>query len=113
MPSPQARSPIQAIRGRLFWFDADPEDAGDAAAHFIEDGMLTIAGGHIVAVGEAPALLKTLPASAPVADHRGKLVMPGFIDPHLHFPQTQVIASYGAKLLDWLNTYTFPEELKY
>jgi len=113
MPSSQAPSPTQAIRGRLFWFDADPEEAGDAAAHMIEDGLLTIAEGHVVAVGEASALLKTLPADASVADHRGNLVMPGFIDPHLHFPQTQVIASYGAKLLDWLNAYTFPEELKY
>jgi len=113
MPISQASRPTGAIRGRLFWFDADPEDAGDAAAHYVEDGLLTIAGGHVVAAGEASALLKTLPADARIADHRGKLVMPGFIDPHLHFPQTQVIASYGAKLLDWLNTYTFPEEMKF
>ena len=113
MPSSQAPSPIQAIRGRLFWFDADPEAAGEGAARMIEDGLLTIAHGHVVAVGEASQLLKTLPADALVADHRGKLVMPGFVDPHLHFPQTHVIASYGAKLLDWLNAYTFPEELKY
>ena len=113
MPISQAPQPTAAIRGRLFWFEADPEVAGDAAAHYVEDGLLTIAGGHVVAAGDASALLKTLSAEARIADHRGKLVMPGFIDPHLHFPQTQVIASYGAKLLDWLNTYTFPEEMKY
>ncbi|TIM94707.1 MAG: guanine deaminase, partial [Mesorhizobium sp.] len=46
-------------------------------------------------------------------DHRPHLLLPGFIDPHAHFPQMQVIASYGAELLDWLNTYTFPEETKF
>ena len=65
MPISQAPQPTAAIRGRLFWFDADPEDAGDAAARYVEDGLLTIAGGHVAAVGEASALLKTLPADAP------------------------------------------------
>jgi guanine deaminase len=46
-------------------------------------------------------------------DHRPHLLLPGFIDAHMHFPQMQVIASYGAELLDWLNTYTFPEEKKF
>ena len=43
-------------------------------------------------------------------DHRGRLVLPGFIDSHVHSPQLDVIASYGTELLDWLNTYTFPAE---
>ncbi|MFV0302067.1 MAG: guanine deaminase, partial [Paracoccus sp. (in: a-proteobacteria)] len=46
-------------------------------------------------------------------DHRPNLILPGFIDPHIHFPQVQVIASWGAQLLDWLNTYTFPEESRF
>ena len=46
-------------------------------------------------------------------DHRPHLLLPGFIDAHAHFPQMQVIASYGAELLDWLNKYTFPEETKF
>jgi guanine deaminase len=49
----------------------------------------------------------------PVIDYRGKILMPGFIDAHVHYPQVDVIASYGAQLLDWLNTYTFPEEIKF
>jgi guanine deaminase len=48
-----------------------------------------------------------------VEDHRGKFLMPGFIDTHVHFPQIDVIASYGAQLLDWLEKYTFPEETKF
>ena len=43
-------------------------------------------------------------------DHRGRLLMPGFIDTHVHSPQLDVIASYGTELLDWLHTYTFPAE---
>ena len=50
---------------------------------------------------------------APVTDHRPNLMMAGFIDTHIHFPQVQVIASWGAQLLDWLNNYTFPEESRY
>ncbi|MBK6864955.1 MAG: guanine deaminase [Ideonella sp.] len=46
-------------------------------------------------------------------DHRGRLVLPGFIDTHVHSAQIEVIASYGAQLLDWLETYTFPAEMRY
>ena len=106
-------APQRAIRGRLYWFTDDPETAGPGAASYVEDGALLVAEGRIVAVGDASELLRHLPDGAPVADHRGHLVTPGFIDPHIHFPQTQVIASYGTQLLDWLNTYTFPEEQKF
>lgn len=46
-------------------------------------------------------------------DHSGRLILPGFIDTHVHAPQLDVIASYGAELLDWLNTYTFPAECRW
>jgi guanine deaminase len=46
-------------------------------------------------------------------DHSGQLLLPGFIDTHVHSPQLDVIASYGTELLDWLNTYTFPAEQRY
>lgn len=104
--------PLKALRGRLFWFTDDPETAGDGAHRYVEDGLLLIEDGLIAAVGEAAALLPTLPAGTAVVDHRPHLIMPGFIDAHLHMPQTQVIASYGAQLMDWLNRYTFVEEQK-
>ena len=47
------------------------------------------------------------------ADHRPNLIVPGFVDCHIHFPQGQVVASYAGSLLEWLNTYTFVEEQKY
>jgi cytosine/adenosine deaminase-related metal-dependent hydrolase len=104
---------MSAIRGRLVWYEADPEIAGPSARRYHEDGLLVVADGLIHAVGEAVALLPTLPDGAPVHDHRPHLVSPGFIDPHIHFPQTQVIASYGTELLDWLARYTFVEEQRF
>ncbi|MCW2247248.1 guanine deaminase [Azospirillum fermentarium] len=105
---------VRAIRGRLFSFTAEPAGAGDAASYtLIPDGMLRVEDGRIAAVGPAAVLEPHLPPGTPVEDHGERLVMPGFIDLHIHFPQTQVIASYGAQLLDWLTTYTFAEEQKY
>jgi guanine deaminase len=106
-------SPLRALRGRLLWFVADPHDVGEAAHRYVADGVLVIEGGVIRAVGPAEAILPTLPAGAEITDHRPHLIMPGFIDAHLHMPQTQVIASYGAQLMDWLERYTFVEEQKY
>ncbi len=102
-----------AIRGRLVWFDDEPALAGDAAHRDIEDGLVLVEDGRIAAVGAYADLAPSLPAGLAVADHRGCLVMPGFIDTHIHFPQTRVIGSYGAQLLEWLQKYTFVEEQKY
>ncbi|MGQ9365052.1 guanine deaminase [Azospirillum sp. ST 5-10] len=105
---------VHALRGRLLSFTAAPAGPGDAASHrFVEDGMVLVEGGRIAAVGPAAELAARLPAGAAVDHHPDGLIVPGFIDTHIHFPQTQVIASYGAQLLDWLATYTFPEEQKY
>ena len=113
MSAIEALRPEKAIRGRLLWFIDDPEASGEKAVRYIEDGALVLANGHVAAVGDAATLLRDLPAGTPVADCRPDLVMPGFIDPHIHFPQTQVIASHGAQLLDWLTTYAFVEEEKF
>ncbi len=104
----------QAIRGRLLSFVRAPRGAGDAESYrYSDDGMVVVEGGRIARVGPAAELAATLPAGTPVAHHADGLIMPGFIDPHIHFPQTQVIASYGAQLLEWLEKYTFVEEQKF
>lgn len=104
----------RAIRGRLLTFTDDPATAGTGAHRYIEDGLILIdAEGKITDVGEASALLAKLPDGVPVDHHPDKLILPGFIDTHVHYSQTQVIASYGAQLLDWLQTYTFVEEQKF
>lgn len=101
------------VRGRLLWFHESPRRSGAAAYRYIEDGALQLEAGQISAVGEARDVLAAAPVDATVDDHRGKLVMPGFIDAHIHYPQTRVIASYGTQLLEWLQKYTFVEEQKF
>jgi guanine deaminase len=101
----------RAIRGRLLTFLRAPNGAGDAASYrYIEDGIVVVKDGRIDAIGPA-ADFASLPL--PVDHHPDALILPGFIDPHIHYPQTQVIASYGAQLLEWLEKYTFVEEQKF
>lgn len=98
------------LRGRLLSFTRAPERIDDAGAYtYIEDGALRIEAGRITAMDTFAALDGT----GEVVDHRPHLILPGFIDPHIHFPQAQVVASYAAELLDWLNDHTFPEEMKF
>ncbi|SUZ31610.1 Guanine deaminase [Roseibaca ekhonensis] len=99
------------IRARLLTFHREPQTPDDTGAFtYIEDGALLVEGGMIRAMGGASTIKAE---GAQIIDHRPHLLMPGFIDTHLHFPQTQVIASWAAELLDWLNDYTFPEETRY
>jgi guanine deaminase len=100
-----------ALRGDLLDFTGPPGWAqlDDPAVRFRPDHWLLIdAQGRIAGVqAEEPD------ASWSKQDHAGRLILPGFIDTHVHCPQLDVIASYGTELLDWLNTYTFPAETRY
>ena len=103
-----------ALRGRLLSFTADPDDAGaGACCRYQADGLVVMRGGEIVAAGDAAGLLPSLPEGVVVDHHPRHLIMPGLVDAHIHFPQTRVIGSYGAQLLEWLQKYTFPEEQRY
>jgi guanine deaminase len=103
-----------AFRGSVFHCIADPGEQDDAAALvYFEDGLLVVADGRIVALGPADELTPTLSADTRVEDHSGKLIVPGFIDCHVHYPQLDVIASYGEELLDWLHRYAFPREMRF
>ena len=102
---------LQVHRGEVLHFLADPgNDAADGSFEYFRDGVLIIRGGLIEAAGPAEALLATVPADVPVTEHPDCILMPGFIDTHIHYPQVDVIASGGRELLDWLRDYTFPEE---
>ncbi len=91
-----------------------PRGAGDAQSYrYIDDGIIVVKDGRIEAVGPADEIKTRLPPGMLVEQHADALILPGFIDPHIHFPQTQVIASYGAQLLEWLEKYTFVEEQKF
>ncbi|QLF68285.1 guanine deaminase [Peteryoungia desertarenae] len=102
------------IRGRLLSFRHMPEHAGDTDSYvYEEDGALLLTDGKIVAVGGYDTVKARASADVSEIDHRPHLILPGLIDCHVHFPQMQVIASYAANLLEWLNTYTFPEECRF
>ncbi len=99
------------LRGSILHFLADPgEDADVGAWQYWDDGALKIVGGKVAALGPADEILAARAPGDNVIDHRGKLILPGFVDTHVHFAQVDVIASYGRQLLDWLNDYTFPAE---
>ena len=99
------------LRGSILHFLADPGEAADAGTwQYWDDGALKIADGKVAAIGPAEEILAARAPVDEVVDHRGKLILPGFIDTHVHFAQVDVIASYGRQLLDWLNEYTFPAE---
>jgi guanine deaminase len=103
---------LQAYRASLLSFRADP--AFDDQAHtWHEDGLLLVEGGHINAAGDYAALAPTLPPGVNVQDYRGHIITPGFIDTHLHYPQTDMIASPAPGLLPWLESYTFPTERRF
>ncbi|MFD1796579.1 guanine deaminase [Paracoccus aurantiacus] len=97
------------IRGRVLTFHADPAEVADAFT-YLNDGAVLVQDAKVVAVGDYAELRRD---DAQEIDHRPHLILPGFIDPHIHFPQVQVIASWGAQLLDWLQNYTFPEEARF
>ena len=107
-PAPQRT----AYRASVLHFHADP--AFDASSHtWHEDGLLIVADGKIEAVGDYAQLFSTLPAGTRLQDHRGKLIVPGFIDTHVHFPQTDMIAAPAPGLLQWLERWTFPVERQF
>ncbi len=103
---------VQAYRAGLLYFHADPAFTERAHA-WHEDGLLVVAGGKVQAAGDYATLAPTLPPGTQVTDYRGKIVMPGFIDAHVHYPQTDMIASPAPGLLPWLEQYTFPTERQF
>ena len=103
---------LQAYRGSLLHFLADPAFS-DQSHDWHEDGLLIVADGKVQAAGDYATLHATLPPGTEVHDYSGKLLMPGFIDTHVHYPQTDMIASPAEGLLPWLETYTFPVESKF
>lgn len=99
-------------RGDLFHFLDDPRGKKDNAYQYIQDGGLLVENGRIKDLGRFKEIVRKY-RQASTRDYRGYIISPGFIDTHVHYPQSEIIASYGEQLLQWLNTYTFPAELKY
>ncbi len=103
----------QLLLGQTLSFTGNPwQMPPEAAVQHIRHGAVLVENGLIVAVGEAQ-VLKLAHPMAKIIDHGAGLIMAGFVDSHAHFPQTAIIASWGKRLIDWLNTYTFPEESRF
>ncbi len=110
-----AESPVTALRGPALSFSGDPFSDGLERTMVHEpDAIVAIQDGRITQFGPASAILPMLPPGADIRDYgKDALISAGFIDTHVHFPQTPMIAAYGEQLLDWLEKYTFPNELKF
>ena len=101
----------KAYRAAILHSLDDPALVGVQASYqYFADGVLVVEDGRILALGAADEVLPTLPDTVEVAHYPDALITPGFIDTHIHFPQTGMVGSYGEQLLDWLNEYTFPCE---
>ena len=103
----------QAYRAALAHALADPSRDGPEAIAYHPDGLLVVEDGHVAAFGAYADVVPTLPEGTPVATFPGRLITPGFVDAHVHYPQVDVMAAWGAQLLDWLHTHTFPAELAF
>ena len=101
------------LLGQTLSFNDDPFHAPiDEAAIWQRRGAVLVTGGHIMAVGTADEMRAAHP-DAKVYDYDDALITAGFVDAHAHYPQTAIIASWGKRLIEWLNNYTFPEELRF
>ncbi|MGB8712578.1 MAG: guanine deaminase [Onishia taeanensis] len=110
------RPTMRVLRGPLVRLLDDPgEDDRPApgSLSYLQDGALWLEDGRVRAVGSYHEIAPHLPVGIEVVDYAGKLMMPGFIDSHVHYVQLDILASYGRQLLDWLNDYTFPEECRF
>ena len=100
---------MQAYRASILHLEADLKTTDGEAHAFHQDGLLLVADGRVVACGDYAKLADEL-GDTPVEDLSGKLIVPGFVDTHIHFPQVDIIAAHGEQLLDWLERHTFPAE---
>src|SRR5436305_204945 len=111
---PAASQELTVLRGTIVTCREDPFLTDPARAFATEAaGIVVCRHGLIASLGPAAEILRSLPAATPIAHYEGCLIVPGFIDTHVHYVQTGVIASYGEQLLDWLNRYAFPAEMAF
>jgi guanine deaminase len=105
---------LKVFRGELLHFLADPAKVPlQDSYQYIEDGLLVIEDGLVAKIGDFAELFPTLAADIEITHYEKGLIVPGFIDTHVHYPQTEMIASYGEQLLEWLESYTFPFERQF
>ncbi len=102
----------QAYRAGVFHLLDDPS-AADPRATYFADGVLVVEDGHVAAAGPWNGFAPALGPDVAVTQFENALIVPGFVDAHVHYPQLDMIASPGGQLLDWLANYTFPAEARF
>lgn len=108
--------PTTVLRTKILHLLDDPRNAIHplpATVAYFPDGILWVENGYIRAVGHAAELLPQLPPDCRIDTYPNHLLIPGLIDTHTHYPQTDMLAAYGTQLLQWLETYTFPTERQF
>ena len=115
MPEVLAQAQPIALRGPALTFTGDPfVDGVEATMRYESDAIVAMAGGKISHFGPAGTVKSALPPGTHIYEYgRDSLILPGFIDCHVHYPQTQIIGAYGEQLLDWLEKYTFVAEQQF
>ncbi|MEM7462329.1 MAG: guanine deaminase [Pseudomonadota bacterium] len=103
---------MHVLTGQTLSFTGDPGLRSDSYVHHEKGAVVIGDDGKILWVGELGSLPQEY-HEVERTDHGDSLILPGFVDAHLHFPQYRMIAAYGENLLDWLERYTFPEEMRY
>ncbi|PVZ87987.1 guanine deaminase [Serratia sp. S1B] len=106
---------IKAVRGSFLDISRTVEYPEEIEGHlrFIKDGLLLIRDGRVAWFGTWEEGHHQIPDSVRVRDYSGKMIVPGFVDTHIHYPQCEMVGAYGEQLLDWLNKHTFPAEKRY
>lgn len=108
-----ASATLSAIRGPLLDFVADPFFSSQLeSVRYLPDGLIILEAGKIKDLGDYEALSQ-LYGDLQITTYSEQLIVPGFIDLHTHYPQTEMIGAYGAQLMEWLETYTFPTEARF
>jgi guanine deaminase len=109
-----AQQGVSAIRGAALSYTKDPfQNPVEDCFVYEADALIVMRDGLITAFGPASEIAATLGDEVPVSRYENSLIMPGFIDCHVHYPQTEIIGVYGKHLLDWLHKYTFVAEQKF
>ncbi|QKJ59568.1 guanine deaminase [Serratia fonticola] len=106
---------IKAVRGSFLDITRTVKHPEEIEGHlrFIKDGLLIVRDGRVEWFGDWEEGHHQIPDSIRVRDYSGKMIVPGFIDTHIHYPQCEMVGAYGEQLLDWLNKHTFPAEKRY
>ncbi len=102
-------NPRAAHRGGVLHLTGDPA-AGGKLEYFADGALLVDREGRVEAAGDAASVLDALEGATKIVDHGDALIVPGFVDTHIHYPQSGIVAAYGTQLLEWLERYTFPAE---